>query len=762
MTEARVRNTTGWPVALSEIAAQLRTAPTSDQVRGLHSLPARAAEAQPLPKEMEPRLRAALERDGIHTLYRHQAEAYRSVRSGEDVVVTTSTASGKTLCFNLPILDTILQEPSTKAVYLYPTKALGNDQRAGLGRLISAIGKGVTVSVFTGDTEREEREHIRSTPPSILIGNPDIIHFQQLPYHHEWERWWADLKFIVVDEAHVYRGVFGSHVAHVLRRAIRIARHYGADPQVIAASATIGNPSELVASLTGRRPHLVDRDGSPRSRRDVVVWHPPVRQQTPIGPIYESADETTAHLVAASLIANRTVIAFARSRTLVERIRRLVDRELEDRGRPDLKRRVASYRAGYDVDRRREIEGALRSGEVGAVVSTVALELGIDIGSLDVAVLSSYPGSRMSFWQQSGRAGRRDREALVMLVPSQNPLDQFFCEYPERLTVADAEHATLDASNVEVAVGQLACAARELRLTEARDQRLYGTDVMANVPIGEERGVLVSQRRGWVAAPGRGRPDEVSIRSIDGERYSLLVGRDVIGEIDYRYIPREAHPGAIYLHDGEPYRVLQVDSASRIVSLRHSDEGVLTNPIGLRNVFVTGVLDSRRVRGLSISVRHVQVKVVDRIVGYFHVDERTKRPRGGPLDLEEPMDLVLETEAVELTASPGTPGSALHGAEHMIRALGSLVVLCDAADLEGHTELEGEPLVYIIDRNPGGTGLAGRLFERLEDIVAAAADQLERCPCQDGCPACIQSGSCLRRNDGLDKQTTALLLGASL
>jgi DEAD/DEAH box helicase domain-containing protein len=751
----------GWPSLLGEITAHLRPAPTADQVRGLESLPARSAEESTIPESMDPRLRRALSSLGIASLYRHQAEAYAAVGEGRDVIVTTSTASGKTLCFNLPILDAILREPATRALYLYPTKALGNDQRAALARLITGTGQRVSVAVFTGDTEQDERDRIRSSPPHILIGNPDIIHFQQLPYHDTWERWWTNLSFIVVDEAHVYRGVFGSHVAHVLRRALRIALHYGASPQVIAASATIGNPEELLEELTGRPPRLISRDGSPRSRRDVVIWHPAVRQWTPLGPIYESVEDTTAHVVTAAMLSGRTAIAFARSRPLVERIRRLVDRELQERGHAHLRERVASYRAGYDVDRRREIEGALRSGSLQAVISTVALELGIDIGSLDVAVLSSYPGSRMSFWQQSGRAGRRDRDALVMLVPSQNPLDQYFCAHPNRLVDAHAEDAALDASNPEVAVGQLACAARELRLTETRDGDLYGASILRNIPVAEGRGVLVVQRRGWVAAPGRGRPDEVSIRSIDDDRYALLVGRDNIGEIGNRYIPREAHPGAIYLHDGDPYRVLAVDRVSRVVRLKPSEEGLLTNPIGHRDVLVTHEVSRRGVRGLLLEARFVRVKAVDEIVAYLQIDERTRRPRGGPIELDTPMGLTLDTEAVQLLGDTHLLASALHGVEHMLRALGSLVVLCDATDLEGHTEMEGQPVAFVFDRNPGGTGLAGRLYDRLEEVADAARDRIAGCPCEEGCPACIQSGTCLRRNDGLDKRATRNLLRAS-
>lgn len=584
-----------WPTPLLEITRNLKAHATEAQLLALETLPARRVDSVPIPARLDRRLVDALTASGVSTLYRHQAEAVNAALDGKDVMVTTSTASGKTLCFNLPVLDAVLRESATKAVYLYPTKALGNDQHAGLSRLTSSLSASCSFAVFTGDTPKEERQQIRSRPPNILIANPDIVHFQQLAYHAEWEPWWENLRFIVVDEAHVYRGVFGSHVAHVLRRMIRIAAHYGARPQVIAASATVGNPIELVTMLAGRSAVLIDRDGSPRSTRHIALWQPAIRRMAPAGPIYESADSTSASLLAASLIAGKSAIAFARSRPMVERIRRETERELQDRGRADLVPSLASYRAGYDAARRREIERQLRDGTVKGVVATVALELGIDIGSLDVAILTGYPGTTMGFWQQAGRAGRRDREAMVVMVASQNPLDQYLGEHPRHLLDAKPEDAALDPANPPVAFGQLACAARELWLKPA-DSELYGVEVMDLLPMAEAQGWVVRERRGWKAATGRGRPDEVSLRSIDDQPYALLAGGRQLGEIGSKYIPREAHPGAIYLHDGDPYRVMSVDSAERVVRVVTSDEGLLTNPIGYRRINETATLDSRRLK----------------------------------------------------------------------------------------------------------------------------------------------------------------------
>jgi DEAD/DEAH box helicase domain-containing protein len=749
----------GWPRSLHELSGNLQRQPDPGQALAVMPQPAVEAKLEDPPASLHPLLIDALARRGITQLYSHQAQAVAVAAAGQDVVVTTATASGKTLCFNLPVIDSALRAPATRALYLYPTKALANDQLAALNQLLSPLGGRVTAAVFTGDTPADERTSIVSQPPNILIANPDILHYQQLANHMAWERWWQDLRWIVIDEAHTYRGVFGSHVAHVMRRVQRIADHYGARPQFIAASATIGNPVELVGSLTGRPPVLIDEDGSPRAGRDIVVWRPPIRQVTPAGPIYEAVEDATVDLVVAAMLAGKSAIAFARSRRLVERIKRDIDRQLVKRGRLDLVAAVRPYRAGYDADLRREIERGLRDGTIRAVVSTIALELGIDIGSLDIAVLNSYPGSTMSFWQQAGRAGRRGKRALVMLVVSQNPLDQYLARHPDRLVEARPEDAVLDAANPSVASRQLTCAAKELTLRRA-EAGLFGEDVLAQVGVAEAAGWVVAERRGWVAAPGHGRPDEVSLRGIEDTSYALLLNGQPMGQIEDRYVLREAHPGAIYLHDGDPYRVLKIDDLQKTVILKREDQGLLTDPLGQRHILPAAVLRTAMIGALEASL--VRLTAVDRITHYVHVNEATKRRIGQPIELEQPREVRLVSVGVKIMAPPDTFGSHLHGVEHLARSLGSLVVLCDPADLEGHTEIEGAPVAYVYDRNPGGTGLAERLFDRLREVLEASADRLNECECEDGCPACIQSGACLMRNDALDKYGSRRLLSMAL
>jgi DEAD/DEAH box helicase domain-containing protein len=729
--------------------------PTRQQLLALRPLPSREGDYRDIPAWLHPDLRSALEAKGITRLYSHQRESLDLAQARTDFVVTTPTASGKTLCFNLPVVHAALQDPSVRALYLYPTKALANDQLAVLHDLMRAHPGRVSAVVFTGDTPQDEREQTKSRLPNILIGNPDILHYQQLADHMAWERWWAQLRFVVIDEAHVYRGVFGSHVAHVLRRLRRIAAHYGAEPQFIAASATIANPVELIERLTSRAVVHVSHDGSPRARRQIIAWHPAVSAVTPTGPIYESVDKTTVGLVVAGMLAGRSVIAFARSRRQVERLRRDIDAELRRTAHGDMIPQVVSYRAGYDAERRRDIERSLRNGSTRAVVATVALELGVDIGSLDMAVLAGYPGSVMGFWQQAGRAGRRDRPALVVMVTSQNPLDQFLAANPDRLIGAPVEHAVLNPANSGVAVGQLTCAARELSI-RANEAQAYGDDVFANVAIAETSGALIADRRGWHAAPGHGHPDEVSLRSIDDHPYALLVGPSAIGVIESRYIPKEAHVGAVYLHDGEAFRVMDIDDLARTVQLRYSDEGLLTDPFGSRDVRVTDIMEEKQLGLFDVAL--VRLASKDTIDSYVHVNEFTKRRVGGVVLLAQPRSMALDTIGLRITAAQSIGGPALHAVEHLVRALGTINILCDPADLEGHTDLDGGPVAFVFDRNPGGIGLAELLFDRLDAVLAAAAERVLACDCREGCPACIQSGSCLRRNDALDKGGAALAL----
>lgn len=736
----------GLPRSLEPLLRQLGPE-AADQVVATRSTPARAAVREPMPAGVHGRLRDALANAGIHTLFDHQARAWEAIADGGDVVIVTATSSGKTLCFNLPILSASLRSPRTRALYLYPTKALANDQAAALAKLTRDLP--VAVGVYHGETDQEERARLRAAPPHVLISNPDTLHHNQLARHADWSGWWSELQFVVIDEAHAYRGVFGSHVGHVLRRVRRVAANYGADPRFISASATIGNPSDHVEALIGRRPVVIDRDGSPQVPRDFVLWRPSM-----------GSELETARLLVGSAKAGISAIGFSRSRVAAERIRRAIRRDLARSGHEKLDTGVAVYRAGLPTARRRQIEAGLRDGSVRSVISTNALELGIDIGSLEVAVLSSYPGSTMAFRQQAGRAGRRDSPALVMMVIGENPLDEYIAEHPDWAISAGAETAAIDPANESVATGQLGCAARELPLGQP-DRSLYGEPVWDRVHGLTAAGVLTSVGSELLPSRAAARPRDVNLRSLEGNPYSLLFQGSQIGDMDARYVATEAHPGAIYLQDGEPYRVSSLDRSARSILLEKAPDGVLTRPLGERFVNVRKTLGERQTVGGQLTIRLCDLHVRSRVAEYQEMHETTRKPLGNPVRID-PVILDLNTQGVEISSATGGPG--LHAVEHLIRALAPLIVICDPADLDGHTDLEwrSSGAAYVFDRTPGGSGLSAKLFEGMEPVIADAGKRLGACGCQQGCPLCIHLGSCMLRNEQLSKKDAASLLDVCL
>jgi DEAD/DEAH box helicase domain-containing protein len=743
------------PEILTDLMRRLPYGSHAHSVLAVRQVAGRAARLVDLPDSLDPRLAAALRSRGVSQLYAHQRASWDAVLEGRDLVVVTPTASGKTLCFNLPVLDAALRDPKAGALYFYPTKALANDQFAALRELTGAIPGGPTVGIYHGDLTEPERTAIMADPPNVLLATPDIVHFNHLPKHVEWRRWWSTLRFVVVDEAHAYRGVFGSHVGHLLRRVRRVAAIYESRPQFIAASATIGNPIEHIANLIGREPVLVDQDGSPQAARDVVVWEPLVYDNTGTPVAFESSERETARLLIASMLAGYSTIVFARSRRWVERIARRATKQLRNGGHHVLADSLVPYRSGYSRERRQEIERGLKDGHIKGVVATNALELGVDIGSLDVAILSTYPGSTMSFRQQAGRAGRRGKPALVLMVASQNPLDRYIAEHPDVLTSSDAEMAATDIANPRIAFGELGLAARESRLT-TDDGAVYGESFAVLVDAMQRAGKLTALRSSWEPV-GRGpRPIDVPLRTIDGRAYALLVDGRHLGDLDARVVPREAHPGAIYLHDGAAYRVRGTDRESRTIALEPSDEGVYTEPRGEQYIDILSVRASRT--RSSLVVRLVDLKVSSTVSAYLEIDEDSGRPRGQPFDID-PVRSNLATVGLAFSAREAGDPAALHAVEHLVRGLAPLTILCDRADLDGHTQIdEYPPTAYVYDRYEGGVGLAERLYESLDRVLEAACDRVDTCECETGCPRCIQSAACLRRNEVLYKAGAAMLL----
>src|SRR5215213_6208168 len=716
--------------------------------------PPRAGTAESFPDDLDPRVASALVGQGITALYRHQAEAWEALQAGGNAIVTTSTASGKSLAFNLPVLDLLAREPKSRALYLYPTKALAQDQ----ARALSAFGvKGVKPAIYDGDTESERRWQIRKWA-NVILTNPDMLHVGVLPHHDRWGDVLANLRYVVVDEAHVYRGVFGSHVANVLRRLRRLARAYGSEPQFVLASATIANPAALAESLLGVPATVVDSDAAPRAERTVALWNPELID--PELGVRASALGDASRLLAGFTSRGLRTICFAKSRKAVE----LIHRFTIDRVDAETAKRLAPYRAGYTPSQRREIEQRLMAGELLGVSATDALELGIDIGSLDCAISVGFPGTVSSLRQQWGRAGRRG-PGLAVLVASEDALDQFFMREPETLLARTVEAAILDHANPRVLDGHVLSAAFEGPIDE-RDSETLGPEALERAAVLPE---LKRTGAGWVWA-GKDYPAaRVLLRSGEIDSFTVVdaeVGT-VLGVVERSRAYSTIHDGAVYLHLGEQHLVkrLDVDARAALVSPVRVDW--YTQPKKETSTEIVEPLRSESRLGLELFFGCVSV--TERVVAY-----QRKSISGGdtletiPLDLPETS---FETEAVWFCPTPSQLAgleempkllSSLHAAEHSLIALLPLWAMCDRWDIGGlstniHPQT-GLPTIFVYDGHAGGVGITERGFERFEGWVEDTAKMLAGCPCSEGCPSCVQSPKCGNLNDYLDKEGALTLL----
>jgi DEAD/DEAH box helicase domain-containing protein len=706
-------------------------------------------------------LAPALARRGVGALFEHQARALERLEAGDDVVLATPTASGKTLVYNLPLLRALADGEPGRALYLFPLKALERDQRDRLEADVRALGiepEGV-VEIYDGDTPTARRRKIREHPPRVVVTTPDMLHMGILPQHARWKELFASLRWIVVDELHSYRGVFGAHVGQVLRRLLRAAAHHGARPQVIAASATIANPGELATSLTGRPFAVIEADGAPRPRRHVVLVNP-------AGSPYTAA----AKLFRASLALGLRTIAFTKARRVTELMHTwIVEAE------PRLRDRVSSYRAGFLPEERREIEAKLFSGALDGVISTSALELGIDVGGLDVCILVGYPGSQMATWQRAGRVGRA-QEGVVVLVAMPDALDQYLVAHPRMLFERGFEHAVVDPCNAEIAAAHLPCAADELPL-RADEAWLAEPGVRANVDAVEERGRLLRSEAGGEWFSSRRRPHrDVDLRQA-GASYAIELDlaqeRPVeIGTIGAGRVQAECHEGAIYLHRGRQYLVTELDPDEQRVRVRAVDAAWFTRALSEKETEILS-RDAARPAGHFRLVRG-KLRVTTRITGF----ER-RRTHGQELLGTEKLDLPptsIDTTGIwleipdelpaALRAAGLHPMGGLHAVEHAALSLFPLFALCDRHDVGGITTLAhaqvGRAAIFLYDGAPGGLGLATSLFERVETLLEATLERVGGCPCDDGCPACVHSPRCGNGNRPIDKAAAVRALGLLL
>jgi DEAD/DEAH box helicase domain-containing protein len=713
-----------------------------EEVAHLTTEPEREARFAPLPESLDPRVRDAI---GVPQLYAHQRAAWDAAERGENVMVTTGTASGKTLAFNLPVLDALARQPKTRALYLYPTKALAQDQfRTLSGYRVPKLKP----AIYDGDTPTEQRWQIRKWS-NVILTNPDMVHIGLLPNHDRWGDVLANLRYIVVDEAHVYRGVFGSHVANVLRRLRRLARVYGSEPQFLLASATISNPGELGASLLGAPVTVVGDDAAPRAERTVLLWNPPLLDEE-MG-LRGSALADAAKLQASFVERGLRTLTFAKSRKAAELIHRFTAERLGD------DTHLSPYRAGYTAQQRREIERRLAEGDLLGVSATNALELGIDVGLLDVVISVGFPGTVASLRQQWGRAGRRG-SGLAVLVASEDGLDQFFMREPDKLLGRRVEAAILDHANPRVLAGHVRSAAYEAPLTDD-DAAILGPEALDAARHDPE----LKQTPAGIVWAGKEHPAaRISLRSAEADAFSIVDGSTgaVLGVVERSRAYSTVHEGAVYLHMGESFLVRELNLNTMYAVVEPFSGNWYTQA---KKDTMTQIVEPRRSEWrLGMEVVFGEIEVAEQVVAYER-KTLSSQERIEVVQLELP-PTTFATEAIwylpsphhlaEVDEMPKLLGT-LHAAEHAMIAILPLWAMCDRWDIGGlstniHPET-GRPTVFIYDGHPGGVGITERGFDQFEGWVADTAAMIRGCPCSDGCPSCVQSPKCGNLNDMLDK-----------
>ncbi|MCP3763159.1 DEAD/DEAH box helicase [Domibacillus sp. A3M-37] len=740
-----------WKKTLSDIITELRN---DENVIHWHELEPIEAKTRPMPIFIDERLRAALEARRVRDLYTHQYSAFEAVQQGENIVAVTPTASGKTLCYNLPVLQKIAEDSASRALYLFPTKALAQDQKSELNEIIAEMGADIKSFTYDGDTSPAIRQKVRQAG-HIVMTNPDMLHSAILPNHTKWVSLFENLKYIVIDELHTYRGVFGSHVANVIRRLKRICSFYGSSPQFICTSATIANPKELAEQLTGSPMRLIDNNGAPRGRKHFVFYNPPVVNE-PLN-IRRSATVEVNRLAREFLKNQIQTIIFARSRVRVEiilsHIQELVKRDIGPKT-------IRGYRGGYLPKERRAIEKGLRDGDILGVVSTNALELGVDIGQLQVCVMTGYPGSVASTWQQAGRAGRRHGEAVIIMVASSTPIDQYVVQNPDYFFERNPETARINAENLIILVDHLKCAAYELPFQE--DESFGPMDVTDVLDYLREERVLHYNGGKYHWSHESFPATNISLRSATQENVVIVDQSEtanvkIIGEMDRLSAMTLLHDEAIYLHEGVQFQVEKLDWEHKKAYVRRVDVEYYTDA----NLAVQlKVLEIDRTKERPLSAVHYGDVTVNILPTIFKKIKMTtfENIGSGPITLPEEE---IHTSAVWLELNIEEPEKSL---EHLLMGIANVLhhivpihTMCDKSDIHVVSQIKaahtGLPTIFLYDHYPGGIGLAEDVYKRFDDVKEAAKDLIRKCPCQNGCPSCVGMGF-----DGMDVKRKSMEL----
>jgi len=761
---------------VEEVLASLAARYHTDEVlTAVKHFPAREAQFRPMPSWVHPDLVAAYRAKGIERLYSHQAAAAELARGGKDFVVVTPTASGKTLCYNLPVLNSVLENPDTRALYLFPAKALAQDQLAELHDLATRLDDCFGVFTYDGDTPSDARKAIRERG-HVILSNPDMLHTGILPHHTKWTRLFGNLRYIVLDELHTYRGVFGSHVTNVLRRLARIAEFYGSRPQFICCSATIANPGELASRLIEREADVIEENGAPAAEKLFVFYNPPMVNRN-LG-IRRSYLNESARVAKEILARKLQTIVFANSRLHTEIL--LTYLQQANRPQPGQPEPIRGYRGGYLPGERREIERGLREGRVRGVVATNALELGIDIGSLDACVMAGYAGSIASTWQRAGRAGRRNGTSCAVLVASSAPLDQFIVQHPDYFFGRSPEHAYVQPDNLEILVNHLKCAAFELPI--APEEKFGGIDVQAFCERLSEAGYLHRSGGNWHWVQEAYPADTVSLRSVTSDNFVIINtaadnngGPEVIGEVDFSSALTTVHPKAIYLHQGQQYHVDKLDFDERKAYVKPVNVDYYTDAIRYTQVRVLEIAEEEGIADPpaepAAARSHGDVLVRSQVVGFKKIKFFTNENVGdGKLELPEnemhttAFWITLERKMLEeLPFALSDRQSGIFGLLYALESMAALLLMCDRRDLgtavgerppgpgietewreyerrpKDPLELDVfyTPNLYIYDAYPGGIGFSEPLCAVYDLLLRRTRELIAACPCESGCPSCV-------------------------
>lgn len=727
---------------LQEVMDILQTNPSYQQnIVHWHTIEEKEAKTAPFPASLHTKLRQALENRGIGSLYTHQKTAFDLATAKKNVVAVTPTASGKTLCYNLPVLQSIMENDQARALYLFPTKALAQDQKSELNEIIEEMEVPINSYTYDGDTPANIRQKVRKAG-HIVITNPDMLHSAILPHHTKWVSLFENLKYIVIDELHTYRGVFGSHVANVIRRLKRICRYYGSNPIFICTSATIANPKELAEHLTGAHVMLVDNNGAPSGRKHFIFYNPPIVNK-PLN-IRRSATLEVRNIAGEFLKNKIQTIVFARSRVRVEIIltylQELVKNQLQNKS-------IQGYRGGYLPKQRREIERGLREGSIYGVVSTNALELGVDIGQLQVCVMTGYPGTVASAWQQAGRAGRRHGEAVIVMIASSSPLDQYMIQHPDYFFSRNPETARINPDNLVILVDHLKCASYELPFKQG--ETFDGVEIEDVLEFLQEERVIHFSGDKWYWMNDSFPAHNISLRSASQENVVIVDQSDVanvkvIGEMDRFSAMTLLHDEAIYLHQGIQYQVEYLDWDEKKAYVREVDVDYFTDANLAVNLKVLEADKERMERTYSIGYGDVMVSAMATIFKKIKF-ETHENIGSGPISLPEEE---LHTNAVWLSfekeqfnESEQRLEQALISVANALQSIAPLMVMCDPSDLHVVPQIKAvhneQPTIFLYDRYPGGIGLSDKVYEQMNDVLNQTKQLIVNCSCESGCPSCI-------------------------